>query len=176
MFTFFIILSGGLLLIAVLVFVVGSFLPDEYLSDIRHASKSSAEEVWSKLSDPKVVSYGGRQCRKLTVLSAEGEPLRWREDLGPSKATHDVVESTPNARFVSESTDSVVPMTMRREVQLTPSDSGTTVTVSQRIHVRSGTWHVPIFRLMMWLGAADAGVKDYLRRLAAQLGEKPELQ
>lgn len=169
------ILIGTLAFLLVSVLVVGRFLPEEYLSKVQHASAQSPDAIYPLLLDPRAVSYGGKQVRSITVLSEEGELLKWREDLGPSKFTSGVVELDENSRVVVEGIDSVVNMTMRREITLTPNGSGTTVAINQRILIENGTWHVPIFRIMMRLGAANAGVKDYLRRLANKLGENSNL-
>lgn len=175
---FFIILGiiiGSVAILLVTLLIVGHFLPELYLSEVQHSSAQSPESIWPFLLDPKAVCYGGKQARSVTVLSEEGEPLRWREDLGPSKFNVGVVEDSRHERLVVEGSDSVVPMTMRREFHLQPSASGTIITIKQRIVIKKGTWHVPIFRIAMSLGAAKAGVKDYLRRLANKLNERPNL-
>ncbi len=175
---FFIVLGiivGALALLLVMALIIGRFLPERYFSEVSHSSGRAPEEVWPLLHDPKSVCYGGKQARSVTLLSEEGEPVRWREDLGPSKFTAAILESSPHYRVLVEGEDSVVPMQMRREFHIEPEGSGALVTIKQNIVVTSGTWHVPIFRIMMSLGAATAGVKDYMRRLANALGEKPEL-
>lgn len=169
------ILACTLAFLLVSVLVIGRFLPEEYLSKVQHTSAQSPEVIYPLLLDPHAVSYGGKQVRSVTVLSEDGDLLKWREDLGPSKFTSGVVELEANQRVVVEGIDSVVGMTMRREITLTPSGSGTTVAIDQRILIEKGSWHVPIFRIMMRLGAATAGVKDYLRRLANKLGENSNL-
>ncbi len=170
-----VLIVAGIAFLLIAVLIVGRFFPEEYLSEVRHASQQSPEKIYPLLLDPKAVNYGGKQSRSVTLISEEGELLRWREDLGPSKFTAGVVETEENKKVVTMGTDSVVPMEMHRTIELEPNGSGTTVTIHQRIHIRNGTWHVPIFRIMMSLGAATGGVKDYMRRLANALREKPVL-
>jgi hypothetical protein len=41
--------------------------------------------------------------------------------------------------------------------------------------VRNGTWHVPIFRLILSLtGAQKKGIEDYWRSIARTLNETPQ--
>ena len=171
-----IVIAAILLVMFVLVLVIGAQLSSDYRGTLTHTSSRSAEDVWAVLVDPKALSYGGKQCRGVEVLSKEDQPLRWQENLGQSKFVNAVVEREEGSRFVTEGKDSVVPMTMRREITLEPAGEHTRVRVSQHIHIDRGTWHVPIFKIVMTLGAANAGMKDYLRRLAARLQEAPNVQ
>ena len=166
---------GGLALLIAAVMLIGMLLPEEYESRVEMSVAQSPDVVWAALNDPRQVSYAGRQARSIEVLR-EGEALEWREDMGPSVLTMSFVEFEPLKRIVCEATDSVVPMTMRRVFELEEREGRTFVTCSQKTTIKSGTYHVPIFRVTMALGAAKAGMKDYLKRCAGAIGEEARFE
>ncbi len=69
------------------------------------------------------------------------------------------VEAERPRHMVREMTSKSVPMTSRWEYTLEPAGEGCRLTIDGETYIRSGTWHVPIFRLMMVLGG---GVKKGL--------------
>ncbi len=61
--------------------------------------------------------------------------------------------------MVREMTSKAVPMASRWEYTLEPAGEGCRLTIDGETSIRSGTWHVPLFRVMMVLGG---GVKKGL--------------
>ena len=167
---------GGLILLVALVQIVGRFMPEEYESELTMHVKQAPEVIWPMLVDPKEVSFGGKQSRGVELVSSESGDLEWEEDLGQSMFRLRMVESEPLRRVLYEGADSVVPMTMRRELRLEAADGGSLVHCTQKIVIKNGTFHVPFFRIVMSLGAGTAGMKDYLKRAASKIGEEADFR
>ena len=67
--------------------------------------------------------------------------------------------------------DLVIPMTARWELTLERAEESTRVLVRNEVTIKRGTWHVPLFRLMMALtGGVKKGCAHYLARLETNLG------
>ena len=72
-------------------------------------------------------------------------------------------------------TDSIVPLTVTWEIHVEPTPTGgSRISATGENVIRSGTWHVPIFRVIMRLGGAEKGLRDYWSSVAQTLGESPQ--
>lgn len=165
---------GGLVVLVLVPFVVGSLLPERYTAHVVARYDKPPAELWKALTDPRAVPCGGKMARSVELLDDEdGRPV-WREDLGSSVTTIRTAESRPSERLVLELSDSVVPMTARWELAIEPDGpdgSGSRITAHNETVVASGTWHVPLFRFILKvLNAAEKGVADYLRRAGQRAG------
>ena len=165
------IILGGLIGLIALAFIVGSLLPAHYAGSVTVSIPHAPAAVWAELMSVEKHPIGGRMVRAVQRLPDHHGLACWTEDLGQSIVTVRTVEAEPPSRVVREMNDSVVPMTARAEIRLEPAGAGCTVTGEHRITVRHGTWHVPIFRIMLTItGGAKRGVRDYLRRVSRALG------
>jgi len=71
--------------------------------------------------------------------------------------------------MVREMTDSVVPMTARSEYEIAPRAGGCRVTATHTIQLRDGTWHVPIFRVLLTLfGGTKSGLAALFGQITGQ--------
>lgn len=146
--------------------VVGQFLPDRYEGQITRLFGAAPEEVWNALVDYQKHPVSGRRAKSIERLPDENGLPVWVEDMGPSQITIRTVEAEPCSRLVREMKDSVVPMTARTEIEISPIDQGSEVRASTVIELTSGTWHVPYFRFTLWLfHGARLGLKDLLSRV-----------
>ncbi len=160
------ILLSILATLIILPLLLGQFLPNRYEGKMEAIFGCSPEQFWAGLHDPHTFPVTGRQMKKVVELSdVKGLPV-WTEDMGPSAVTITTVKSTPCSHLIREMKDSVVPMTARSEIHLESHESGCKVIGSTVIELKSGTWHVPYFRTMLFLfNGAKMGLKNYLNRI-----------
>src|SRR5262245_52787899 len=132
------IVLGVLLALVLIPFLVGLFLPERYEARVRLSLARPADDVWQALCDHRAHPLAGKMCRKVEELP--GGPLpAWTEDLGQTKVTVQTLEATRPTRMVCTMADSVVPMTARWELGLTPSGEGCVVSAFSEVVVRRGT-------------------------------------
>ena len=157
--------------LVLLLAVIGTFLPDTFTARGRIASPLSRAAVWQRLHDPERYPMTGRMCRGVELLPSENGLAVWIEDMGRSKLRIRNQESVEPNRIVRLLEDTVVPFENHAVFTIEESGKGCVITCDNRAKVRSGTWHVPFFRVTMWLfGGARSGCKDYLTRLAGGSG------
>ena len=71
--------------------------------------------------------------------------------------------------LVREMADSVVPMTARAVIELENRSGGCRIRMSNDTVLESGTWHVPVFRVMLSLcGGIRGGIKAYLAQIVGR--------
>jgi len=163
---------GGLVVLVLVPFVVGSLLPERSTAHVVARYDVPPSVVWTALTDPEAVPCGGKMTRGVELLDdVNGLPV-WREDLGSTTTTIRTIESVPDERLVLELSDSVVPMTARWELTLEADGaSGARLVARNETVVGQGTWHAPLFRFILKvLNAAEKGLVDYLRRVGAEAG------
>lgn len=166
------ILLGAAVMLVVLivvgVFAVGSMLGEDVSSSASMTFTQPRDIVWAAIGDYERNPISASMRRKTIPLPDEdGRPV-WTEDIGNTVITVRTVESEEPARLVRFFEDSVVPMTSRVEYVLESEGEGTKVTMNGLTTVSNGTWHVPLFRVILRL-APDAGSLAYLGDLRAHL-------
>lgn len=157
-------LAGVLVALIVLVAVVGSRLPDTYRASGTVELARPPAELWRELADFERHPRAGSMAKRVERLpDVDGKPS-WKEDLGSSVVTWTALEWDPPRRMVCEGRDSTLPMTARWATEIQPTEGGSRLVLENEIVIRDGTWHVPVFRVVMTLtGAARKGLTDYLR-------------
>ena len=163
------------LLLFLLPAVGGLLLPERYEATVRAEFDCSPAEVWARLEDVERNPGSGAMARSVEMLPREewrdGLPA-WIEDLGSTRIQVQTTEREEPSLLVRELEDQVVPMRARWTFRLEPhGDSGTLVTASNETIIKRGTWHVPLFRTMMFLmNGARRGLVHFLTRLGSSLG------
>jgi len=153
--------AGVLVLLVVTPIVVGMLLPERFTIDLERRIDADREAVWAALHDPDRYPVCTAQCKGVTIVDG-ADRLEWREDLGETMVTYRVVEEEAPRRMVVEASDSVVPLSYRSETTLDAVEGGTLVTTHVDGRIASGTWHVPIFRLIIHAGGFKAGFSKHL--------------
>ncbi|MEO0652014.1 MAG: hypothetical protein AAFZ65_15170 [Planctomycetota bacterium] len=166
----------GLVALVVLIVLIGFALPER--SDGRFVARlaSSPEEVWEALQDVDAHPMTGKSKRSLEHLPEEAAGPHWREDMGHGEIidVRTLALERPR-RLVRTMASQASNMTSEWEYRLDPLDGGTRLEVSGATHIRRGTWHMPIFRVMMRVGGGvRAGMRIQARMLAASLGVELE--
>lgn len=153
--------------------VVGTFLPERYQAKGRMQMPISADELWRRMHDPEAFPMSGKMCKSVELLPDENGRAVWVEDMGHTQLRICDGDATEPTHLCRTLTDSVVPFTAETEFVIEPG-AGTescTVTCTNVSVIRSGTWHVPFFRVMIGLfGGAKSGCKDYLTRVSGGAG------
>lgn len=165
---------GGLVGLVVFVVIVGLCLPESYRAKGRLDVGLPPEAVWKLISDFEAHPISANMARSVEALpDVDGLPS-WNEDIGSTVITVTTVEEVAPQRLVRRMTDRIVPMTATWSFRIEPLDSGSRIWVENQTEIRRGTWHVPIFRLMMTMTrGAEKGVEAYLKQLGGELSGTP---
>ncbi len=155
------------------VFAIGSVLDEKVTSSVTMTFEQSPDIVWAAIVDNESNPVSGAMRRKTVALPNEETGPAWQEDIGSSVITIRTIESSKPSKLTRMFEDSVVPMMSLVEYLLEAENEGTKVTMNSTTHVNDGTWHVPLFRVMLHL-APDAGSLAYLTDLRAHLNANNE--
>lgn len=173
--TWILILLGSVLALIVLVFVAGSLLPERYGARGYLDVSASAEQLWPKLLDYRAHPVSAKMAKAIEPLPDENGLPVWLESLGSSKIRVNTVESKSASRLVLDLADTVVPMTARAVIELENRGGGCRIRMSNDAVIKNGTWHVPVFRVLMTLfGGMRGGIKAYLRQIAGEARARVE--
>jgi len=166
----------GLVSFIVIIFIWGSLLPEKYNAQITVALKSSPEQVWAAVADFEKNPMSGAMREKTNKLPDENGLPVWVEDMGETALTIRTVAAHAPMHVKRTVADRVVPMTATWEITIEPADGGSRVTATNETIIRNGTWHVPLFRLILKYGSgADVGLRDYWAAVGRSLGETPQI-
>ena len=151
---------AGIALLIVAVVVIGLLMPERYAGRSQVVYAKSAEDVWGALLDYDRHPMTGKMKKRVQARPAENGLPVWIEEMGHGEPiTVKTVEAERPRHMVREMTSKPVPMTSRWEYTLEPTGEGCKLTIDGETYIRSGTWHVPLLRVMMVLGG---GVKKVL--------------
>lgn len=168
MWTYLLLGAAVLAGVGITLVVIGHFLPPDYSFEVRRGVALAPEVVWQRMQDVQNYPLSTKMCRGVVLLDSTAGRESWTEDMGASKATCAVVESLEPARRTVTAKDNVVPLSFRSVTTLTPVEGGTELHTVVNGRIENGTWHVPIFRLLIhWAGAAKSGSQQYLDSLGA---------
>ena len=156
----------------VLPVIIGFLMPVRYEGRTIVEYDRSVQEVWDALQDVEAHPMTGRMMKSVETLpSDEGRPA-WKEDMGRGEVI--TVRTTifdPPHHVIREMSSASVNMTSRWEYALEPADQGCHLTLSGVTDIERGTWHTPIFRVMMVVGGGvKKGLDIQLDGVAATLG------
>lgn len=154
-----------------LVVVIGLLMPVRYEGRTTASFPHGAQVVWDALQDVEAHPMTGRMMKSVERLpDVDGRPA-WNEDMGRGEiisVTTPVCE--PPRRLVRAMASACVNMTSRWEYALDDAGDGCRVTLSGVTDIERGTWHTPLFRVMMVLGGGvKKGLDLQLAAVAATL-------
>ena len=147
------LVPAALLGLVVLVVLIGFALPERYTGKAKRTLEAPPSEVWSALADYEHHPMTGKMARRFEALPERDGLAAWKEDMGRGEViTVTTTESREPEYQVREMSASAVPMSSRWEYRLQPAEGGCQVNIDAVTNIRRGTWHVPIFRVMMIVG------------------------
>ena len=157
-----------------LILLVGTFLPERYDSDLRARFAATPEEVWEAAQDVRRHPHAGKQCREVTDVRDETEQRGWTENLGSSLIAYETLEAERPTRLVRRARDKRINVNFHVTLTLEADGDGTKVRSRTETNVRKGSWHIPVFRVLLKLSdGANRANRDWLQRLGASLGGAP---
>ncbi len=152
--------------------VIGFLMPVRYEGTAVVEYERTVQQVWDRLQDVEAHPMTGKMMKSVETLPPDqGRPV-WKEDMGRGEVI--TVRTTvfePPRHMTREMSSATVNMTSRWEYGLEPAGEGCRVTLSGVTDIERGTWHTPIFRVMMVLGGGvKKGLDIQLDMLASTLG------
>lgn len=147
-----------IVVLAVLV-LIGFLMPVRYEGRTLVEYDRSVQEVWDALQDVESHPMTGKAMRSVEHMPGDGRPA-WKEDMGHGEVIT-VTTSTfePPHRMRRAMAAGAIRMSSRWDYTLEAAGQGCRVTLSGVTDIERGTWHTPIFRVMMVVGG---GVKKGL--------------
>jgi hypothetical protein len=168
----------GLVGLLAALYVVGMFLPERYETQVVFKINKSPEAVWAAVADFEKHPIVGASRRSTRRLPDENGLPVWIEDMGETGLKVRVVESHPPHHIKCVFSDLVVTsMSASSETQITADGGGSLVTTKSETVAGKGTWHIPIFRVILsFTGAQRKGIMDYWKSIGRTLGEEPQFE
>ncbi len=151
--------------------IIGFFMPVRYEGRAVVEYDRSVQQVWDVLQDVEAHPMTGRMMKSVETLPGEERPS-WKEDMGRGEViTVTTTAYEPPHGMTREMRSAAVNMTSRWDYALQPAGEGCRVTVSGITDIDKGTWHTPIFRVMMAVGGGvKKGLDIQLDMVASTLG------
>ncbi|MCI0641373.1 MAG: hypothetical protein L0Y72_22050 [Gemmataceae bacterium] len=164
---------GLLVLAAVLILIVGRFLPERYEAQVIVEFDRNPEDIWNALMNVPQNPMTGRMLKRLEPLPDVNGLPSWVEDIGSTKLVATTEQADKPRLLRRRLADQVVPMTADWEMRLEELPAGCRMTAASVTVVRKGTWHVPFFRFMLKVtGNGKSQLRGFCKRLAGNLGTR----
>jgi hypothetical protein len=161
----FVVLIGG-------IFIGGAMLPAEHAASRTLQSKQSSQAIWDTINDHANEQQWRSELTNVTSLGERnGKPV-WQENYkSGNKLALITTESKPPTRLVRELTDLDGPFSGRWEIDIQPTQTGSTVKITEIGRVGN-----PFFRfLSKYVIGHTTQMEKYLTNLATKFGEKAEI-
>jgi uncharacterized protein YndB with AHSA1/START domain len=157
---------GGVLALALLVFLVGSFLPVRHSVTVAREVAAPPAEVWDAITGVEDFPAWRPGVVRAERLEPIGGWPAWREEGPDGTLTFAVAAVEPGRMLVTEILDEGLPFGGRWTYTLEPTPEGTEVTITE-----DGYVYNPIYRIVsrFFLGY-EATADTYLDALAARMG------
>lgn len=162
---------GGIALLVVAVVVIGLLMPERYEGRSSVVYAKSSDEVWDALLAYDKHPMTGKMMKGVQEQDVHDGLPAWTEDMGRGELIMvNTLEAERPLRMVREMASKSVPMTSRWEYTLEPAGDGCKLSIDAVTTIKTGTWHVPIFRVMMALGGGvKKGLDDQMDMVADTL-------
>jgi len=158
--------------------LIGNVLPASYtIANVTDSYPFDSETIWEALQDYNMLPMSGKAATRIRALDPNSDgPPGWEETLGNEDKTTVLTESEiPRRRIVRVLSSEAVPMKSRWVIDLeemkadNPREARTTlVSMTQHYTISDGTWHVPIFRIMVRF-VGRMGMTNFLNQLKKNL-------
>ena len=156
----------------VLPVIIGFLMPVRYEGRVVVEYDESVQHVWDALQDVEAHPMTGKMMKTVEILPVSDGRPSWTEDMGHGEViTVTTTAYEPTHGLIREMRSATVNMTSRWEYALQPAGQGCRVTLSGVTDIEKGTWHTPIFRVMMAVGGGvKKGLDIQLDMVASTLG------
>lgn len=160
---------GSLGVLAAAVWIVGSLLPVAHTATLTRVVPGAPDDVWGAMTDvERLPEWRPGLDATERLPDRDGLPV-WREDASTGTLTLEVVEWSPPRRMVTRIADEGLPFGGTWTYELTATDSGTRVTLTE-----DGEVYNPFFRFMArFVFGYDGTMRSYLDGLEARMAGSP---
>ena len=161
----------GLLVVALVApFAIGSAMPRDHVATMSIQLKTQPGRIWAVVSDFTGAAAWRKELKAVRAEPPAGGAARFTESSSFGDVTFEVVAQEPPTRQVVRIVDEDQPFGGTWTWQLVPEGEGTRVTITEAGFVKN-----PMFRFMgsLFWSPTDT-IRDYLKGLAAHLGETAE--
>jgi uncharacterized protein YndB with AHSA1/START domain len=154
-----------------LAFIVGTFVPRDHVARVAVDLQAPADRIWALVTDFAGTPKWREDVTSVRMLEpGEGGAIRFAEQSSMGEVPFEVVSQDPPRRQVVRVMDDDQPFGGTWTWELTPTGSGTRVTLTEAGFVKSA-----IFRAMgLLFFSPEASMTAYLRSLARALGDSAE--
>lgn len=153
------------------VLIAGALLPEEHHASRTLVTKQSPQAIWDAINDHANEPAWRSDVASVTFLGERnGKPV-WQENYKDGNTVALMTtEWQPPTRMVRELTDLEGPFSGRWEIDITPTPSGSNVTITEIGKVSN-----PVFRFVSkYIIGHTKFMERYLTGLAGKFGEKAE--
>jgi uncharacterized protein YndB with AHSA1/START domain len=156
----------GLVVIGVMVFTVGSLLPQNHTASQTAQFSQPPETVWAAITDfASFPSWRSDVASVAQLAPQNGKPV-WRETSHRGESITYAAETwEPPRHLVARITDKNLPFGGSWDYALSPNATGTTLTITE-----NGEIYNPVFKVVSRFMSKTATMDAYLKALAARLG------
>lgn len=159
----------------VLVFLIGSLLPENFESEVKLTINRPPDEVWAATQNFERHPIGGKATKRVVRQPDENGLPVWVEDLGQTKLRIRTLAAHAPSHWKFTAEDEVVKMAFESENHIEPAAGGTRIHGVSRMSLPLKSWHAPLFRIILRI-SGNAGARDYWTSLAHDLGEIPQFE
>ena len=154
--------------------IIGFLMPVRYEGRTVVEYDRSVQDAWDALQNVEAHPMTGAMMKSVETLPLDQGRPTWKEDMGRGEViTVTTTAYEPPHHMIREMSSAAVNMTSRWEYALEPAGQGCRVTLSGVTDIERGTWHTPIFRVLMVLGGGvKKGLDIQLDMVAATLGSE----
>ncbi|NGP88456.1 SRPBCC family protein [Fodinibius halophilus] len=163
---YFLIILGTLAGIPLIVYGIGSFLPQSHTVSHQQTFEVPQQQVWQLITDVKSYPDWRPYVDSVKVLSDSTEALRWREYYREAESLPFVVTaSNDSSKLVTKITDSDLPFGGTWTYAIDSTAEGTQLTITE-----NGEIYSPIYRFISTVFVGhDTTIKQYFKDLERRL-------
>jgi uncharacterized protein YndB with AHSA1/START domain len=164
---FWILLLMGLVVSLIVAMIVGGMVtPRKHVAGRVLQLQASPEKVWEKISNVAEYAEWRDDVMSVDARTDSNGVLTWTE-IGGKSLSYAAVTNEPPHRFTSRITDEDLGYSGEWQFVLTPSGSGTRLTITEHGEVPN-----PVMRFIGSLMGHAGSIERYMRHLALSLGER----
>jgi uncharacterized protein YndB with AHSA1/START domain len=167
MMTWLVRIVVGLVVIGVLVFIVGSLLPQNHTASRTAHFSQPPETVWTAITDVAAFPSWRSDVESVVQLAPQNDKPVWREKSHRGSAITFAAETwEPPRHLVTRIADKDLPFGGSWDYALSPSGTGSDLTVTE-----NGEIYNPVFKVVSRFMSKTATMDAYLAALGAKLGK-----
>ncbi len=164
---------GVLVLAGIIVFVIGSFLPEEHVASKTLTLRQPPETVWQVISDFANQPKWNSEMKSVERLPDRNGHAVWQEEMSGMKIPLETLETEAPKKLVRRIASEDLGFGGDWEYIITPTiEGGCQLTITERGKVPNA-----LFRFMSkYVFGHTATMEKYMRALAGKFGETPAIR